>query len=358
MSKRLAFAPVGIGAFIAASAIFACSLRDTSYLQAGGGPTPLPDGGGGDDAPVNPDTGSGATRTATVIASGQVAPQFLTQDDGTLYWTGEGKIFALKKDGSETAPREVTAAAAGITFLVAEEGAGPNLFFTSGKEIKVVPKAGGTPTSIATTNPAPVALAVDPTYVFAAANDPDAFEAALMRYTHDGMSPTVVRAPDEASEVVAVALQGTDVWWDEGTGDFFSLPRNTGPDAGAKKYSVSGQDVEYSYTPLGFAVDEKAIYYSNGTEVRAFAKTATGTPTQLINYEDTSEITAIAVDDKYVYAIDSRTNGTLRRNTKDKPGTPELMLDGLAKPTSIAVDATSVYLTIEGPAGTIVKCAK
>ena len=357
--KARAFIVAG-GAAISAAAIFACSLRDTSYLQAGGGP---PGNEGGADNVVPGVDGSTATRTATVVAGNQFAPSLLTQDNENLYWvTSDGNVMAIKKDGSETAPRTMATAGAGVTALGTTDAA--ELFYTKGAEVFLVPKSGGggAGTAIASTSPPPRALAVDPTFVFAMAEDETGeIEPGLYRFQHDGGAPTVLRRASESLYMYAIALQGNDVFWDEGDGVFLSLPKNAIADAGPTTYDVmgAGGTIESALYANSFTVDENAFFYSDSSNVRSHARAPISTANTIIPYSaETTSVRAVAVDDRFVYAIETGAAGTLRRNTKDGKGAPELMLDGLSTPNSLAVDGTSVYIALEGPPGAIVKCAK
>lgn len=359
-------APVSRAAFVitfavgSAAAILACSFRDITYLQVG--PAPAGTDSGGTDA-VTPEAGGGgdgsvATRTATVVAPGQLGPRLLTQDDTTLYWvTNDGNILALKKDGSESAPRPV-APAAGVTFLIAEEGAGPSLFYASDSQVFRVDKAGGMPAPIGTTDPAPRALAADSAHVFVMGDDDGLSNesAGLYRFQHDGGAPAVLRRA-ELGVMYAIALRGNDVFWDEGDEVFLSLPKSSAPDAGPQRYRPTGATQQISLTPQAFTVDDQAFFYSDQSgDVRTLARQPASAPTLII--ASTSPVEALAIDGTHVYALETTGNGVLRRNTKDGRGTAELMLDNLAKPSSLVVDATTVFIAIEGPPGAIVKCAK
>jgi hypothetical protein len=354
--RRRTFVAVG-GAVVATTTILACSLRDTSYLQAGGGTLPS-EGGGADNVVPGVDGGETPTHTATVVAADQFAPGLLTQDDENIYWlNGDGNVLAIKKDGTESAPRTVVAAGAGVIALAATAGATP-LFYTKGAQVFSVPKSGGVGTPIATTSPPARALAADPSFVFAMAEDEQSdIEPSLVRFQHDGGVPTVLRVASDSLYMYAIALQGNDVFWDEGEGTFFSLPKNAVGDAAAPTpYDVSGgSSVESALYANAFVVDENAFFYSDGTNVRTHAR-APGTALTAIPYAESTGVRAVAIDDRFVYAIE--TSGTLRRNAKDAKGTPELMLSGLATPNSFAVDGSAVYIAVEGPPGAIVKCSK
>jgi hypothetical protein len=358
--RRRAFVAAG-AAIVATTTIFACSLRDTSYLQAGGGPT-LPNEGGGADNVVPVVDGETPTKTATVVAADQFAPSLLTQDDENLYWANsDGNLMAIRKDGSESAPRTVFAAGPGVIALATTPGA-TALFYTKGSQVFTVTKSGGAATPIATTDPPARALAVDPSFVFAMAEDEQSdVEPTLVRFQHDGGVPTVLRVASDSLYMYAIALQGNDVFWDEGEGTFFSLPKTAAADAGPTTYegpNASGL-VESALYANAFAVDETAFFYSDSTNVRTHQRAPTSTPNTAIAYSaDTTSVRAVAIDDRWVYGVETGANGTLRRNTKDAKGEPELMLAGLATPNSIAVDANAVYLAVEGPPGAIVKCAK
>jgi hypothetical protein len=356
VTRRAALA--SSGAVVVAATILACSLRVTSYLQAGGGTSPSE---AGPDGIVPGADGSSATQTATVVAPDQFGPSLLTQDTGDLYWvTSDGNVMAIKKDGSEPSARMVTAAGPGVTALGTTDAA--ELFYTKGAQIFTVPKGGGAGSPIATTTPPPRALAVDPAYVFAMAEDESSDdEPGLYRFQHDGGAPTVLRRASESLYMFAIALQGNDVFWDEGEGIFFSLPKDAVADAGPTSYESTGtaETIESALYASSFAVDENAFFYSDGENVRTHPRAPMSTANTAIAYSaDTASVRAVAIDDRFVYAIETGASGTLRRNTKDAKGTPELMLDGLATPNSLAVDANAVYVALEGPPGAIVKCGK
>lgn len=350
----------GAGAIVVATGwLAACSLRDTSYLQAGGTTTP-PNEAGPDSILPGVD-GSTATHTATVIVPNLLAPSLLTQDKDNLYWvTSDGNVMAIKKDGTEASPRTITAAGTGVTALATVDAA--ELFYTKGTDVFTVPKAGGAATTIATTTPPPRALAVDPSFVFAMAEDENsADEPGLYRFQHDGGASTVLRRASDSLYMYAIALQGSDVFWDEGEGTFFSLKKDAVADAGPTMYEGKGPNdsIETALYANGFAVDENAFFYSDGTDVRTHQRVPSSTANIVIPYDvDSAGVTGVAIDDKFAYAIESGANGTLRRNTKDAKGTPELMLDGLGTPNSLAVDETAVYIALEGPPGAIVKTNK
>lgn len=353
--RALAFA---VGTIASASAIMACSLRDTSYLKAGGA-SPS-EAGADNDVATPPVDGSTPTRTATTIASGQAGPRLLVQDDSAIYWvTNDGNVSALKKDGSETTPRTVGNVGTSVTSMAAEPGSGPNLFYTSGGEVRRIPKAGGSPSLVGATTPAPRALAVDATHVFAMSDDDTSADpSSITRFPNAGGAGQMIFSSD-ASYIGAIAVEGDNVFWDSLDNRFNSLPKNASPDAGPPtSYRPTGDADESSITPFAFAVDGQAFYYSNGTDVRSFKRQETGVATQLLFYEVESVVNAIAIDDRYVYAIDAIVNGTLRRAQKDGLGAAETMLAALLKPTSLAVDSTSVYLAVEGTPGAILKCTK
>lgn len=352
------------GLCIATALIAACSLRDTSYLQAGGGTPPLDEGGNTPDTIAPGTDGAVGTHTATVVAANQFSPNFLVQDNDSLYWvTSDGNVMALKKDGSEQAPRTVIAAGTGVIALATADGA--PLFYTKGDEIFTVAKAGGAATLIAKTTPPARALAVDSSFVFAMAEDEASdVEPTLNRFQHDGGAPTVLRTASDSLYMYAIALQGNDVFWDEGEGTFFSLPKSSPPDAGPSMYVGNGPGgtTESTLFANGFVLDDTSFFYSDGMNVRTHQRAPTSTATIAIAFPDVmttiNAVTAVAIDDRYVYGIVTEANGSLRRNTKDARGEPELMLTGLQTPNSLAVDATSIYIAVEGPPGAIVKTTK
>lgn len=348
------------GALVVAASIFACSLRDTAYLQAGGGT--LPNEAGADSPTPGIDSSSAGTCKPVTVATNLIAPTLLTQDGQNLYWlSGEGFILAIKKDGSETAPRKLATAGQGVGAVGTADSA--PLFYSKDTQIFVVDKSAavadsaGTPIGVA--NPTARALAVDPEFVFAMAEDDSSnLTPELLRFGHDGGARTVMRAADESLFMTAMTIQGNEVFWDEGEGIFRSLPKTAAVDAGPTLYEATGGTAETALNPAAFAVDENAFYYSDGQSVRSHARIPLSSATTVLSYASAESVSAIAIDDRFVYAIDTAAGGTLRRNTKNGKGTPELLLDALAKPNAVVVDAASVYVVLEGPPGTIVKCAK
>jgi hypothetical protein len=353
-------------ALATAATFWACSLHDTSYLDRGDNGEPdvvqrdafTPDAGP-DEAGDNP------TRTATVFVPNQNGPRLLVQDDASLYWVNnDGNLLAFKKDGSDATPRLVAQIGPGVTFVVAEEGSAPDLFYTSEDKVFSVPKSGGAPAAIGTTLPPPVALGIDPSYVFAMADDGDngtsGQSAGLYRFQHDGGATVVLhRATDTGGRMYGMALQGTDVFWDEGAGAFYSLVKNAPADAGPQVYAATQGTSETATGPLAFSLDDKAFYYSDGTLVRSHPRVVSSAAKTLIGFPDsTISVRAIAIDDRSVYAVDDEVGGSLRRNDKSGTTAPETMLSDLATPNSLVVDGNSVYIAVEGPPGQIVKCAK
>jgi hypothetical protein len=358
--KRRGFVTASGAVVVAAGALIACSLRDTSYLQAGDGGSPTDTGPGGETTPG--DGASNAIRTAATVIGDLVGPSRLDQDADNLYWlSGDGKILAIRKDGSEAAPRTLATPAAAVNAIAV----GPTaVFYASGNAIFTLPKTstGGQGTSIGTTEPLSRALAVDDAFVFAMAeNNNSGFEfSGLYRFQHDGGAPTVLRRAEEAQLMVAIALHGPNVFWDEGEGTFYALPKTAMGDGGAtpQTFTTPGAQ-EIAYSELSFAVDDNAFFFSDGTNVRTHARLTSSSATTLLAYADTDDtVTAIALDETSVYAVETAVDGTLRRRAKDGKTDPELLLDKLDKPNSLAVDATSVYVAVEGPPGKIVKCAK
>lgn len=343
-------------AVLLGSALAACTLvRDLDYLTDGPATT---DGGGGEGG-APPDAGG---RTAEVMAGGLVVPRLLVQDEASLYWvTSDGSLFALKKE-NETTPRKLASLGPSVVALAADPATGGSLYFAAGAQVASVPKAGGTPAPLGSTSPPPAALAIDDANVFVMAYQENAVDPpAIVRIARTGGAKVqIAGAGPDTTDLFAIALDRDNVFWDEGDNVFRSAPKTAGPDAGAAmQYRASGSGTESAIGPRAFAVDQSAIYYSDGTAVRSLQRAASATPTTLITpTDDLAELDVLAIDDTHAYALDVRVNGALWRNVKTGRGTPEKLVSDLPKPNAIAVDATWIYVTVEGPEGKLLRVKK
>lgn len=340
--------------FFVASALVACTVvRDLDYLSAGPAPA---DAGGDASAP-----GDAGGRAAETVVGQLVVPRLLVQDERSLYWiTSDGAIHALEKENATT-PRTVADGGPAVVALAADPGPAGALYYATGGQVFSVPKTGGTAAPLGSTTPAPAAIAVDDTYVFVMASEEAAPDPAIVRFTRAGGAKVqIAGAGPDTTDLFAMAIDRDDVFWDEGDNVFRSAPKNAGPDAGAAMaYRATSAESESAIGPRAFAVDGDAIYYSDGLAVRSVQRVAAATPTALITPpDDLAEIDVIALDDTYVYALDVRAKGALWRNVKTGRGTPEKLLGDLPKPNAIAVDATWIYVTVEGPEGKLLKLKK
>ena len=348
----------------ALGAITACTLaRPLDYLTSAG------DAGGQE---VEREGGSSgeidgeAPRDA--VADAQLAPRNLTQDSDNLYWSNaDGVIMTVAKAGGPTRAVATAPAGAAVAWLTADSDPQGDLFLIAGDAVHRVPKAGGDLTLIEKDTPRPRALAVDDDALFVAHSDESSSSFGhLARFSKDGTSRAFLSV--DGDEPVAVALHGDSVFWaglsEDGSGVVFELPKNAPPDAGAsaKVHKGPGVDDEvYPDTAEGFAVDDEAIYFLELDDVYRLARGQALVPATLFDAPEGAKPASFAYDGQSVYIADQRDKGAVIRVAKTG-GAPTVVASNQPVPTSVVVDATSVYFTVQGtglsPDGAVLRVRK
>jgi hypothetical protein len=245
------------------------------------------------------ETATGAVRSVAVaspgtsapVATNQMAPGPITTDDVAVYWSnaGDGTIMhaplagavdggaadAGATDGGATdgGAQPLLTAPAPAKGLLASGGA---LYFTSGPSTLVVPRTGGTPTTLATfaqpcRNSFPVALALDPTYVY----QTDTLSQYVSRVRIDGTQMVVNPCADAGAAMIAapqtvthsqgelfleaIYVAGSEVVW----ADRASVNANVvAPAIVPSSRNVAGSAGSNPIT--GFVVSGSSVYFGEG----------------------------------------------------------------------------------------------
>ncbi|MBX3204902.1 MAG: hypothetical protein KF764_07525 [Labilithrix sp.] len=349
-----------VAAACVAGALVACTLtRPLDYLTSGaadGGVEAGPGGGLDGEAPA-----------AEPVAEGQFSPKNLVQDADNLFWSNaDGAIMTAPKQGGEA--RKIVAVPAGtaITWLAADRGAGGDLFVIAGAAVQRVPKAGGALTLVEDDVPAPRALAVDDDAIFVVHAELNATERGfLARYARDGTKRALLSI--EGDDPAAVALHGDSVFWAGNTieyGAIFELPKSAPDDAGGAAVIHRGPGIDdsvYADTPEAFVVDDEAIYFNEADVTFRLPRAAGSTPAIVFEPPEGVNPVAFAYDGANLYVADQREKGSVIRIPKGG-GAPLAIVSNLPAPTSIAVDASAVYVAVQGsglsPDGAVLRIAK
>jgi hypothetical protein len=208
-----------------------------------------------------------------------------------------------------------------------------------------IPLDGGTPTVLAANQGTEGSIAVDATSVYWA------IQTGIVKQPLAGGTPiaiVMVEAP------TILGLDSTSVYFTKYGGGIMKAPI----DGGAPVMLAAG------VTPGGGmlgAVDSTSVYYVDGNDVMKVS-IAGGTPTTLAAAQP--QIEGLALDSTNVYWTDfldvAADGGPLfdAGTVKSVPiggGTPTMVASGVTAPTAIAVDATSVYVSMGTPDCAIVR---
>jgi len=334
----------------AAAAVWACTFtRSLDYLTEGpadGGPAIDPREGGG-ALPDAPGGEAAAPLPGEAVATEQVAPAHLAQDEEKLYWSvGNNDIMAAPKRGG---PAERIATAPGVvTAIAADPGRGGDLFVIAKDQVFRIPKAGGAgsgPVVIDPARPAAMSLAIDATHVFVGHADGEFGDGYVSRVTRDGTERAILSPPEDAP--VAIALEGNSVVWSGSDPDgdlvIFTLPKAAPDDAGgaAQILRAGNADIDVK-SRTAFAVDAQTVYWIDfQTDTVRSIPRAGGAP-QTVSAANGD---ALALRGDEVYVLDARPTGGILRVGNTTP----LVAAGGSLVTSFVVDESAVYFTAQSP---------
>jgi hypothetical protein len=224
--------------------------------------------------------------------------------------------------------------------------------------VMTVPKAGGTPTALASGVICPRSLAVDATNVYWTSSDSATAAGQVMKVPIAGGAPGVL-ASGLSRPGFGIAVDATNVYWTNSgyyTTSFADGTVMTVPIAGGAPTTLaSGQN-----QPAGIAVDATSVYWANlgdgnkaGTGALMKAPITGGMATVVAAGQ---EYPSIAIDSTSVYWTTSA--GVLKAPIGG--GTPTILVAGGGAPTmylpgeggapgTTAVDATHVYWMVVWP---------
>jgi hypothetical protein len=331
---------VAVGGMLAAACTF---LSPLDYLQNGDAIADAQS----EDGPIVPGDEKPVV-TPDVFASGQALPNLVAVDDKTVYWhiAGDGgAILALEKAGGT--PRTVAAAAAAVEQLVVSTDA---VYWAQDKQIRRAPKQGGDGGSdVAYTAQFPIlGFAVDDTSIYVIENDENTGDEAVGRASKADGGRLVL---DNVDAPTAIAVDSKMLYWaDSNTTEVHAIPKGAGPDAGRTIFGNDTKDPISPDTPLGFAIDDTAMFWSesiNGIIGRhLLAAGVNGTSLYTDPDTNDSDLGDISIDANYVWFTKLKT-GTLMRVPK-AGGTMEVRADGQLGIGGFASDGASVYFAIQG----------
>jgi hypothetical protein len=281
-------------------------LSGTASGSAGG---PSTDGSGG-GAGMSPVSGGGATAGGAVGQAG----------------SGPGPGMGGASAGTGDAP-------GGMTF-VATSGWARNLAVDSayvywadhnlGRLMKA-PVDGGTPIALAPVAAADSWVVADGGFVYWS-DKPKGVSTEILKSRGDGSPPASVAS--FAENIGQFAVSRTAVFWTTAAGTVMK----SDPAGGAPTMLASNLVAD------AIAVDDAAVYWSTDTELFKVATSGLGQPVPLAPLK--GRISAIALGAMYVYWVD---NGALLRTGLDG-GSPELV-SSTGNATSVAIDSSGVYWT-------------
>jgi hypothetical protein len=331
--------------------------------------TPSDDGGSSDSGTVEPPTDSGMTEPVNddsggpaeqscdaqagpiVLAWGQ-SPLSLAVDSTDVYWTNADPPSVMKVSKVSCGGTPVTLVS-GLPYASPEDVAGllsgiavdsARVYWTeiSAGNVMSVPIGGGTPTTLASGEIRPTAIAVDTTsaYWIVMGEENALSIGSIMKVPLSG-GEAITLASEQVYPSSNIVVDGTKVYWAQGAAVAALMSEPL--DGGIAITLVAGAQVTGI---ANIAVDSTSIYWTEGTVTNGFVMKAPlggGTPTMLAS--GLGQPAYIAVDATNVYWTDFG-NDPLEGNVMSVPisgGSPTELASGLTAPGGIAVDGTSAY---------------
>lgn len=347
-----------LGASGVAVALVACTVTQSlDYLQTGvgepGGPETGGEGGGDAKPPRNP----------VVLVPDQTSPGLLAQDSGALYWIASGQVLSVAKAGG--APRKLGNVAASDAHDLAVDN-DPNgfVFVAVGADVMRFPKD-GTDGGVVFKGLVPElqvdTLTADDTSVFVLQKNADD-ESRLFRMAKDGGA--VSDLADSGLGVMTTSA--TSVFWlDEDVNldpSFLEQAKTALPGPPIARYPF-GKSTATPEASRGVATDEQSLFWSSVDTIVSRKRDPAAAVVALYRAAENDVFGDVALDGAFVYFIMTdtmaATKGRVARVAKTG-GQPEILAINLQQPSSLVVDATSVYVSVEntGATGTIVTLSK
>lgn len=348
-----------LGAGGVAVALVACTVTQSlDYLQTGV------------DGSVDPETGmvgeggdASASREPVVLVPNQTSPGLLAQDSGSLYWVAAGEVLSVSKAGGT--PRRLGAVAANDAHDLAVDSDPAGFVFVGvGVDVMRFPKDGsdggvvfkGTLPALQVDT-----LTADDTSVFVLQKNADD-ESRIFRMAKDGGAVS-----DIADSGLGVMTTGaTSVFWLDEDLDlepsFLEQAKTALPGPPIARYPFGNSEATPEAS-RSFATDEQSFYWSSVDTIVSRRRDPAAGIVALHRAGDNDVFGDVAIDGEFVYFlvsdVVSATKGRVARVAK-KGGEPEIFATNLQQPSSLVVDATKVYVTVEntGATGTIITLTK
>ena len=353
----------------AAGVLFACTLTQSlDYLQKGdGGGVTVAEAG---DGPSGEGGAEGGGRVPVWQVTGQTKPGFLALDAVNVYWIADNKVFSVPKATGGT-PKLLGPVPPNTSALTADTDPAGFVFAAVATNVLRFPKDGSGAGGAVTVFAPPVGatnadtIGADDSSLFVLQVDMTGAggDARVLRMAKDGGAPTDISGDGGAT---TMTLDPSSLLWlsadpnvlafiqhakaaPGGTDSaVFTLAPNDNLPAFSSEIAVDATNLYWLTTD---AASTKALIVSRKRQPAASAVTIyLGTTDDMLD--------DIAIDDQYVYALDTHASSVLR--VPKGGGDREDLLTGLKQPTSLAVDQSGIYVSdaVAGMNGVILKIAR
>lgn len=291
--------------------------------------------------------GHGCQGGACVASVCQPVTLFTTNDanriavDATsVYWVAPEKAGAVMK-GSIDGGTPTMLAPAQQAWGIAVDAT--SVYWTeranggsvSNGAVKKAPIQGGVPTTLASAQFEPLEIAIDASNVYWTV------QGTVMKVPIQGGTPTLFASPSASLSDLYIAVDAANLYWQNGQ----TLTRvATSSSAATALFSASGNKTMTG----GLAVDATAVYWgygAGGTPCSILEMPTDGSGPAAIGTLPAAPFLAAAVDGEAVYGWSNTIEpGTARVLKVPKDGGSLVVLASPpSAPTSLAIDATSVY---------------
>lgn len=348
--RRLLAASAG---FVGATGVLlACTLTQSlDYLQKGAGD-------GATEAAPGDAGGEAATRVPTVLVPNQTKPGFLAQDGAALYWIAGGMVWSVPKAGGSA--KALGAVAPSASLLVTEPDPAGAVFVVNGNAVHRLPKdgSGGAVVFTGDSGEPPtgtIAASASSLYVLQYDSTLAIEGSRILRMAKDGGGATDI-APD--SGPLTLNLDTKSVFWLGSSPDKVAIVEQletAAPGTTTAVYTLSAND-DLPALSTDIAIDDAFLYWtaidttSGAVEIVARKREAAASTVAIYRGAPEDTLANVTVDATHVYFIETRSSSLLR--VPKIGGDVERLLVGLKAPSGLAVDATSIYLTVEATGST------
>lgn len=307
------------------------SATDTPVDAATDTPEPMGDSG-------DVDAGPRAYAPPVILATGERAPYLIATDNGFVYWTAQGVLRRAPASGA--GPAETVTSSNVAAFAV--DGGFVYYLDSSEKTLSKVAVTGGVPVQLASYENNAYGLAVHGGQVYFSNTD------HLRRVPVNGGPVETVL--EDAYSAAAVAVDDANIYWTSNRDETFADPPSTHRTARLTKTPLAGGanvDMGSAYSTLLALSGDRLAWHSWATISTALT---TGTSKDLDR--STSSIDPIAIDDQFVYWANFHEIFRIPfAGGKSTPVVDELEVG------AIAVDERWLYAT-DSKKGTILRFAK